>query len=124
MKRQIKFRGKTTANGHWVYGSLIAYEDDTFAIRNSKSQPWVQSGTVGQYTGFDDIAGREIYDGDFCTTRNGDAGLVCWMCNGWFLDCEPTHPTRDKFCIDEVSNLQIIGNIYDDGMKPLQFNEE
>lgn len=32
MTRQIKFRAKTKANGHWVYGSLIDYGDGMFAI--------------------------------------------------------------------------------------------
>jgi hypothetical protein len=35
MSRVIKFRAKTTANGHWAYDSLIDYGDKTFAIRNS-----------------------------------------------------------------------------------------
>lgn len=64
MNRQIKFRAKTTANGHWVYGSLIDYGDDTFAIRNHKSQPWVQADTIGQFTGITDRNGTEIFEGD------------------------------------------------------------
>ena len=51
MKRQIKFRAKTTSNGHWVCGSLNTYNNGECAIRNSKSEPWVDPSTVGQFTG-------------------------------------------------------------------------
>lgn len=64
MNRQIKFRAKTTANGHWVYGSLIDYGDNTFAIRNSKSQPWVQADSIGQFTGLKSEDDEELYEGD------------------------------------------------------------
>lgn len=49
--REIKFRAKTTANGHWVFGNLIVRDKDYVSIRNSKSEPWVDLSTVGQFTG-------------------------------------------------------------------------
>lgn len=64
MKRQIKFRAKTTANGHWVYGSLIDYGNKTFSIRNSKSEPWVQEDSIGQFTGLKAEDDEELYEGD------------------------------------------------------------
>ncbi len=52
MTRQIKFRAKTKANGHWVYGSLIDYGDGMFAIAaKGGGKPWVEKDTIGQYTG-------------------------------------------------------------------------
>lgn len=64
MKRQIKFRAKTTANGHWVYGSLITHGNNLFSIRNSKSQPWVHPDSIGQFTGLKAEDDEELYEGD------------------------------------------------------------
>lgn len=114
MNRQIKFRAKTTANGHWVYGNLIDYGDNTFAIRNSKSQPWVQA----------DSSGKEIYEGDVITVNGRYPRVVLWDMVSWALmPCEHyhnehfwgmnlQHPENDwwKKFADE---MEVVGNIHE-----------
>lgn len=97
--RTIKFRGKRVDDGEWMYGDLITLDV------NDKGQP-VRDGlfisldsgrfkfkvvpeTVGQFTGFYDEVGAEIYDGDIFTTRNGynyfvvfeNGSFECYHCN-------------------------------------------
>ena len=68
--RKIKFRGKRP-NGQWMYGALIPAELSHWGVpsiadRNFRYE--VDPETVGQYTGYKDVDGKEIYEGDILET--------------------------------------------------------
>ena len=111
--RTIKFRGKSTNNGKWVYAELHEFGMYLF-------NECVQENTVGQFTGLFDRNGKEIYEGDIVqldyitTAGKHRIGLLfeikwctqegCWV--GWDGFAENTIQQTHKMFVEK-------GNIYD-----------
>ena len=125
MNREIKFRGKDMG-GHWAYGLLTKKK-----IRNSNKLqfaiatkdcsmantiPIIES-TIGEFTGFKDIDGNEIFEGDILKDADGETFAVYYKGCSWLAglpalvegiglyDCN----LEDK----ELEACKVIGNIYD-----------
>jgi uncharacterized phage protein (TIGR01671 family) len=148
--REIKFRAKRNDNGNWVYGQ---YFKTPLTDENSGTTPdagWyfltgeprhciAQDGvsfviyekTLGQYTGYDDENGKEIYEGDILHGNHYPIGKE----DGYVLVIEYgedrfwavktlksesdvrgiSHGMADGLYEFEKSGLKVIGNIYENG---------
>lgn len=61
MAREIKFRGKSIRSKKWLFGGIGDGDNDI--IKSGLAIP-VDPETVGEFTGFKDIDGNEIFEGD------------------------------------------------------------
>lgn len=101
-----------------IYGNITQDQED---FRRFKSSPrpgdgfdkWtVYSATVGQYTGVDDVAGNQIFEGDIVAAKGLDQAKVVWHPKAarWAL----ARPDEVVICwLSNADNIQVVGNIYD-----------
>lgn len=121
LEQTIKYRGKSNKDANWIYGGISIFNGeatmfDENEINNPASEVDLKS--VGQFTGFKDQMGEEIYVGDIMVgCFLGGFGAVVIFHNGCF--CLKALSKRTK-CIrlfgeqpHAVKRGYVIGNIYD-----------
>lgn len=116
--REIKFRGKSTVSGEWFYGDLVRLPENehtlTTIFNKDVGYREVDPDTVGQYTGFTDKNGKEIYEGDIL--ENYDQALVTFRDGTWKLEWLTGYTASDlNEGFDET--MEVVGNAVDWGIK-------
>ena len=111
MKREIKFRGQGLEYVEWIFGG-IAHDREAIINEDYLAIP-VDRNTVGEFTGFKDIDGKEIYEGDIIQNEVNPFEIYqvamvngCWSAENK-VDCGVLH------WFLENAAFRVIGNIHD-----------
>ena len=110
MTREIKFRAKRLDNGEWIYGDLHLRTPHAHIHSEVGSKAFIDTDTVGQFTGLLDKNDKEIYFDDIVRNKYGDIGSVIWF-SDWSLRVD--WGGGDIHFIDPEWGLEVIGNIHD-----------
>lgn len=113
MNKEIKFRAKCKDNGDWVYGSYIqSYNNNDWIVQDGDFFA-VDSDTVGQFTGFHDRDGKEIYEGDIIRVNPTDSGIRCVKWDGKYAQFVSQMLHNEQYYLISHNDSQVIGNMFD-----------
>lgn len=125
--REILFKAKRRDNGEWAEGQY-AYILNSLTESGEPIKHLICNGTnifnyeidletLCQYTGMKDKNGKRIWENDIVRIENSmDEGIgnIEFYGGMWYVDGEPSNSLYDIMEYDDIAEVEVIGNIFDD----------
>lgn len=111
--REHLFKAKRMDNNEWVLGSLLCFKGCFIFDHNWYHFVYVKSKTVCECTGFEDMKGRKIFEGDLVTIPGyPNQKFVIVYQDGKYVMSQKGRVLSHLGCY--ASSVEVIGNIYDE----------
>ena len=131
--RAIKFRGKRLDNGEWINGDLHIRTPHAHIHSALGSRAFIDTDTIGQFTGLHDKNGKDIYEGDIlrsdeypfnCDGVDNYFAEIVWadnVCGFYRITLKNpnstvrgiSHGCWEQLDKEDIKSFEVIGNIYD-----------
>lgn len=117
--RQIKFKAKTINEGEWVFGMTIAHgtigrkRNNLYMEVAPDKWKGIDPDTLCQFTGFRDIDGTDVYEGDILTVRDSLEVTVEWKNYAFhFYGLEDVNGFRPDYVPSPINEMRVVNNIH------------